>query len=100
MSVIHSTYHPCSARRSIQLAGAIGVSNCPGAPRLQFLFGRPAATEPAPDLTIPEPFGRFYSGRPFYIPDLYPCADSVDSILSRFSDAGFTTDQVVALLAS
>lgn len=33
----------CSAR-SIQFAGAVGVSNCVGAPRLEFLFGRPPGT--------------------------------------------------------
>ena len=67
---------------SIQLAGAVGVSNCPGAPRLQFLLGRPEATQPAPDLLVPEPF------------------DTVDSILERFGDAGFSPAEVVALLAS
>ena len=68
---------------SIQLAGAIGVSNCPGAPRLDVFIGRPDANQPAPDLTVPEPF------------------DSVDSILQRFEDAGgFTAAEVVALLAS
>ncbi|KAA1474285.1 manganese peroxidase 1 [Dentipellis sp. KUC8613] len=66
----------------IQFAGAVGVSNCPGAPRLEFFLGRPNATAPAPDKTIPEPF------------------DTVDSIISRFADAGFTTDEIVALLAS
>ncbi|KAI0829879.1 peroxidase [Trametes gibbosa] len=67
----------------IQFAGAIGVSNCPGAPRLDFLMGRPTATQPAPDKTIPEPF------------------DTVDTILARFSDAAnFTPEEVVALLAS
>ena len=71
----------------IQLAGAIGVSNCPGAPRLNVFIGRPDATQPAPDLTVPEPF------------------DTVDSILARFQDAfssvgGFTPAEVVALLAS
>ena len=66
----------------IQFAGAVGVSNCPGAPQLQFLLGRKDATFPAVDGTIPEPF------------------DTVDSILSRFADAGFSTDEVVALLAS
>ena len=45
--------------------------------------GRQDATQPAPDLTVPEPF------------------DTVDSILARFSDAGsFTAAEVVALLAS
>ncbi|KAL1942763.1 hypothetical protein VTO73DRAFT_5003 [Trametes versicolor] len=67
----------------IQFAGAVGVSNCPGAPRLQFLLGRPNATQPAPDKTIPEPF------------------DTVDSILARFLDAAdFSPAEVVALLAS
>ena len=67
---------------SIQLAGAVGISNCPGAPRLQFLLGRPNATAPAPDKTIPAPF------------------DSTDAILARFADAGFDSDEVIALLAS
>ncbi|OBZ74439.1 Manganese peroxidase 3 [Grifola frondosa] len=67
----------------IQFAGAVGLSNCPGAPQLDFFFGRPPAIAPAPDLTVPEPF------------------DTVDSILARFSDAGgFTPQEVVALLSS
>ncbi|KAI0265580.1 manganese peroxidase 1 precursor [Gloeopeniophorella convolvens] len=67
----------------IQLAGAVGVSNCPGAPRLEFKMGRPNATAPAPDKTVPEPF------------------DTIDSILARFADAGnFTPQEVVALLSS
>ncbi|KAI0318275.1 manganese peroxidase 1 precursor [Amylostereum chailletii] len=75
--------HNITAGDFIQFAAAVGVSNCPGAPQLKFLFGRPNATAPAPDLTVPEPF------------------DTVDSILSRFSDAGnFSPADVVALLAS
>jgi hypothetical protein len=66
----------------IQLAGAIGVGNCPGAPRLRFLLGRPNATAPAPENMVPAPF------------------DSTDVIFARFADAGFNTDEVVALLAS
>ncbi|KAF7359632.1 Peroxidase [Mycena venus] len=71
-----------SAGDFIQFAGAVGVSNCPGAPRLEFLLGRPAATAASPAGLIPEP------------------QDSVDSILARFADAGFSSDEVVALLAS
>ncbi|KAI0633657.1 peroxidase [Trametes polyzona] len=75
--------HNITAGDFIQFAGAVGVSNCPGAPRLDFLFGRPAATRPAPDKTIPEPF------------------DTVDTILARFKDAAnFSPEEVVALLAS
>ncbi|KAJ7594778.1 manganese peroxidase isozyme precursor [Mycena floridula] len=66
----------------IQLAGAVGVSNCAGAPRLNFFLGRPNATAPSPDLLLPEPF------------------DSVTKILARFADAGFSPAEVVALLAS
>ncbi|KAI0041315.1 class II peroxidase [Auriscalpium vulgare] len=66
----------------IQLAGAVGVSNCAGAPQLDFLLGRPTAKAAAPDLTVPEPF------------------DTITSILARFSDAGFSPAEVVALLAS
>ncbi|KAJ3479165.1 hypothetical protein NLI96_g9256 [Meripilus lineatus] len=67
----------------IQFAGAVGISNCPGAPRLNFFLGRPDPVAPAPDLTVPEPF------------------DSVDSILARFADAGgFSTVEVVWLLIS
>ncbi|TFK86882.1 class II peroxidase [Polyporus arcularius HHB13444] len=75
--------HNITTADFIQLAGAIGVSNCPGAPRLAVFVGRPDATQPAPDLTVPEPF------------------DTVDSILQRFDDAGgFTPEEVVALLGS
>nr|AQT03613.1 manganese peroxidase 2 [Irpex lacteus] len=67
----------------IQFAGAVGVSNCPGAPRLDFFLGRPNPVAAAPDKTVPEPF------------------DTVDSILARFKDAGgFTPAEVVALLGS
>ncbi|KAF8577163.1 class II peroxidase [Ramaria rubella] len=67
----------------IQFAGAVGISNCPGAPQLQFLLGRPNATAPAPDGLIPEP------------------QDSVTKILARFDDGGgFTPDEVAALLSS
>lgn len=66
----------------IQFAAAVGLTNCPGAPQLQFLAGRPNATAPAQDGAIPGP------------------ADSVDSILSRFADAGFSSNEVIHLLAS
>ena len=54
-----------------------------GAPRVEFLAGRPNATAPAVVGLIPEP------------------QDSVTSILNRFEDAGgFTPFEVVSLLAS
>jgi hypothetical protein len=76
--------HPAvTAGDLIQFAGAVALTNCPGAPRLEFLAGRPNATAPAPDGLIPEP------------------QDSVTKIFERFSDGGgFTPDEVIALLAS
>lgn len=69
---------PCS----IQFAGAVGVSNCLGGPRLQFLAGRSNNTFPAIDGTVPEP------------------SDPVDKMLARMGDAGFTPNELVDLLIS
>ncbi|EIN08802.1 manganese peroxidase [Punctularia strigosozonata HHB-11173 SS5] len=75
--------HNVTAGDLVQFAGAVALSNCPGAPQLQFMAGRPNATAPAIDGLIPEP------------------QDSVDKILDRFADAGnFSPFEVVSLLAS
>ncbi|KAL0945211.1 hypothetical protein HGRIS_000722 [Hohenbuehelia grisea] len=67
----------------IQFAGAVGASNCAGGPRLPFFAGRPkSARGPAPDHLVPGP------------------ADSVDKILARMADAGFSPEETVDLLAS
>jgi len=65
-------------------AAAVALSNCPGAPAIQFLAGRVDATEPAPEGLIPEP------------------QDPVTMIIDRFADAGpgFSPAEIVALLAS
>ncbi|KIJ42646.1 class II peroxidase [Sphaerobolus stellatus SS14] len=78
-----AAHNTISAGDLIQFAGAVAITNCPGAPRLQFMAGRPNATAPAPDGLIPEP------------------QDTITSILARMEDGGgFTPDEVVALLAS
>jgi len=75
--------HNVTAGDLIQFAAAVGITNCPGAPQLQFLAGRPTAVAPAPDGLIPEP------------------QQDLTTIFSRFADAdGFTPAEVVALLAS
>lgn len=74
--------HNVTAGDLIQFAGAVGVSNCPGAPRLQFLAGRPNATFPASDNTVPLP------------------QSDVTTILSRMEDAGFSSSDLIHLLAS
>jgi len=75
--------HNVSAADLVQFAGAAGLTQCPGAPQLQFLAGRKDATQIPPDGLVPLP------------------SDTVTSILARFADAGgFSSDEVVALLAS
>ncbi|KAJ7175027.1 putative versatile peroxidase [Mycena crocata] len=74
--------HNITAGDFIQFAGAVGVSNCPGAPRVPFLFGRPTATAPSPIGLVPEPF------------------DTITDVLARFAEVGFSPEEVVALLAS
>jgi len=75
--------HNVSAGDLIQFAAAVGITNCPGAPQLQFLAGRPKAVAPAPDGLIPEP------------------QQDLTTIFARFADAGgFTPAEVVGLLAS
>ena len=40
----------------IAFAGAVALSNCPGAPQMNFFTGRAPATQAAPDGLVPEPF--------------------------------------------
>ena len=53
-----------------------------GSPRLEFLAGRSNVTKASPPDLVPEP------------------QDSVVKILARMADAGFTPNELVALLAS
>lgn len=71
-----------SAGDFLHLAAAVGTGNCPGAPRLKYMLGRPPPVAPAPDLTVPLP------------------TDNITSILGRMADAGFSAKETVALLAS
>ncbi|KIJ23725.1 class II peroxidase, partial [Sphaerobolus stellatus SS14] len=74
--------HPGTAADPVQFAAAVGITNCPGAPRLKFFTGRPNATAP-PEGLIPAP------------------SDSVTKILARFADAGnLTPADTIALLSS
>ena len=60
----------------------MALSLCPGSPRVRTFVGRNNATAAAPDGTVPEP------------------QNSVDSILARMADAGFSPEELIALLAS
>ena len=71
---------PTSSR--LHFTGAVGLTNCIGAPRLSFFAGRNATSQPAPDGLVPAPF------------------HSVDRILERMEDAGFSKEEMVILLAS
>ncbi|KAJ7352195.1 heme peroxidase [Mycena albidolilacea] len=74
--------HKVSFGDFIQFAGAVGVSNCAGAPRLEFLAGRLNFSIASPPGLVPDPF------------------DPVDKIVARFADAGFAPNEIVDLLAS
>ncbi|KAJ7090954.1 heme peroxidase [Mycena crocata] len=74
--------HKVSFGDFIQFAGAVGVSNCAGAPRLEFLAGRLNTSLPSPPGLVPDPF------------------DPVDKIIARMGDAGFSPNEIVDLLAS
>ncbi|EJD00764.1 manganese peroxidase 2 [Fomitiporia mediterranea MF3/22] len=74
--------HDVTAGDLIQFAGALGITNCPGAPQLEFLAGRPNATFPAQQGTVPLP------------------QSPVDTILERMEDAGFSDAETIHLLVS
>ncbi|KAJ7707847.1 versatile peroxidase VPS1 [Mycena olivaceomarginata] len=74
--------HKVSFGDFIQFAGAVGVSNCAGTPRLEFLAGRLNFSIASPPGLVPNPF------------------DPVDKIIARFADAGFAPNEIVDLLAS
>ncbi|KAJ7455092.1 manganese peroxidase [Mycena latifolia] len=75
--------HNVSAGDLVQFAGAVALSNCPGAPKLEFLAGRPNKTILPQEHLIPLP------------------EDSVDKILARMADAGnFSAFEVVSLLSA
>ncbi|KAH9927954.1 fungal versatile peroxidase from pleurotus Eryngii [Epithele typhae] len=74
--------HGVSYGDMIQFAGAVGVGNCMGGPKLSFMAGRPYFSIPAPLGLVPKP------------------EDPIDSILERMADAGFSPEELVALLAS
>ncbi|KAF7368293.1 Peroxidase [Mycena venus] len=74
--------HEVSFGDFIQFAGAVGITNCPGAPSLEFMAGRLNFSSPSPDGLVPEP------------------ADPVNKIIARFADAGFSPNEIVDLLVS
>ena len=63
------------------------------------MFGRPPPAGPAVDNTVPEPTGKPFETLRFIVSKLLS-TDSVDSILARMADAGFSPSELVALLAS
>ena len=75
------TLHGLINFRSIQLAGAVSLVQCPGAPRIPFFFGREQPVAASPPGLVPDPF------------------DSVESIMTRFGEVGFLTpEEVVAVV--
>jgi hypothetical protein len=74
--------HVLSPGDLIQLSGAVSLSDCAGAPHVKFVMGRPQPTAPSPPNLIPGP------------------QQNVSAILARMADAGFSPEEVIALLAS
>ncbi|TFK37428.1 manganese peroxidase isozyme precursor [Crucibulum laeve] len=66
----------------LHFAAAVGIATCPGAPRPNFLLGRPQARAPAESGLVPN------------------ASDSVTAILARFADVNINPSEVVALLAA
>ena len=67
---------------SIQFAGALSLTVCPGAPQVKFVIGRPEPKVPAPDFIVPQP------------------VNTTDELIAAFAQAGFSSDELIALLAS
>ncbi|EJD44423.1 generic peroxidase [Auricularia subglabra TFB-10046 SS5] len=67
---------------AIQFGAAVGLSLCPGAPKIPAFVGRKNATRAAPDKTVPEP------------------QDDLTKIFARMDDAGFSPSELIHLLAS
>ena len=67
---------------SIQLAGAVSLSVCEGAPQVKFSIGRPQPKAPAPDFIVPQP------------------VNTTDELIAAFAAVNFTAAELIALLAS
>jgi hypothetical protein len=67
---------------SIQFAGALSLTLCPGAPKVKFSIGRPAPIAPAPNFIIPQP------------------VNTTDELLAAFAAVGFSSQELIALLSS
>ena len=67
---------------SIQLAGALSLSVCPGAPKVNYHIGRPPPTEPAPKYIVPQP------------------VNTTDELLAAFAKINFSPRELIALLGS
>jgi hypothetical protein len=67
---------------SIQLAGALSLTLCPGAPRVKYVIGRPPPIAPAPDFIVPQPI------------------NTTDELLTAFAAVDFSPQELIALLSS
>ena len=67
---------------SIQLAGALSLTVCPGAPRVKYFIGRPPPKGPAPDFIVPQP------------------VNTTDELLAAFAAVDFSPEELISLLTS
>jgi len=66
----------------IQFAGALSLTVCPGAPKVDFVIGRPQPKVPAPDFIVPQP------------------VNTTDELITAFAEVGFSPEELIALLTS
>ena len=67
---------------SIQLAGALSLTLCPGAPKVEYVIGRPLPVAPAPSFIVPTPI------------------NTTDELLAAFAAVDFSPQELIALLSS
>ena len=67
---------------SIQFAGALSLTVCPGAPKVKFSIGRPPPIAPAPNFIIPQP------------------VNTTDELLAAFAAVNISPEEFIALLSS
>jgi manganese peroxidase len=67
---------------SIQLAGALSLTLCPGAPKVKYVIGRPPPIAPAPNFIVPQPI------------------NTTDELLDAFAAVHFSPQELIALLSS
>ncbi|KAL0574215.1 hypothetical protein V5O48_007735 [Marasmius crinis-equi] len=90
--------HDISFGDLIQFAAAVGITNCPGAPRLEFLAGRSKETQPSPEGLLPSAGSSVDVVSPVTIDIRERLLSVILQLLERHADVGFSAHELVDLL--